>query len=891
MFSLHRTPFVLSLLALATSQACGQTAAPSGQTADTPTDTVVVSGRAASLKKSLAEKRGQRVVSDGVSADEIGAIPDFGLGEALERVPGVSMVVNNGRGESQFMTTRGFNPDYNAVTIDGIALPSTETTRRIVSLDVIPSSLASEVNVYKSFTPEMEGNAIGGLTNLRTRSALDRRGLHAAVRGDMADWTSKPRLRSNSPSGELEATVSNTFGKDDNFGVVLSGSFFSRTSSSLNTAVDSYSYFANAGTQATGSKLNPAKVDVSSALAMPDRLRWLSYDNVRERKSLFAKLDYDNNTNLRAHLGAGWFQHLNDENRHAHWLQNTTTATSPVTVADGSGSAASGQSQADYAKYDQNRQLSYVEAGAQYEPWARGVLDVALNQSHGSYRQDALLYTFAQANSAGLAYDYTQAPGAVPVMVPRNNSQLFDATRYTLSGTNGSQLERSDTNQTTLKIDFSHNLDATAKGWGVKGGLQQRNADKTYNYDESLFNTASGQTVTLAQMGVNPSVYVPYTSLAGRPMLFVDQTAASAYVAGNAALFTPAANNTFNSTTRDFEVREDLSAAYAMGAYQSTALTALFGLRAERMATTIDTWLPSPITQAAVFAPYHGTATRTDLLPSVNLTWAPQRSLQVRAAVGESLARPQYSQLAQNANAVSGTTVNTTLANPGLNPRRSRNLDTSIEWYPNPNLAITAGLFDKRISDEIANTTSTSNFTVGSQTYTQNTTQATNVGTATVRGIELGFTQIRFTELPGLLSDFGLSANLTLMDQSAASVRMADNSLRQMPGLQESAKQIANVSLLWGTGPWSGQVAYKRTGRTLLTVSTASAAQDVYIATTAIVDAQLRYALNKDLSVTVQAKNLTDQAQQRRLTGPNGNLFNQEIYNGRSYWVGMAWAY
>jgi TonB-dependent receptor len=224
-----RAPFVLSLLSLSITQALAQAAQlpepPTASATSVPAaevlNAVVITGRALSARKGIAEKRAERVVSDGVSSDEIGSIPDFGLGEALERVAGVSMIVNNGRGESQYMTTRGLNPDYNTVTIDGVALPGTETTRRVVSMDVIPASVAKAVQVYKTFTPEMDGNAIGGVTNLKTRSAFDKMGLHTSIRADAADWTSRPRAAKNSPSGELELTTSNTFGEHNQFGMLL----------------------------------------------------------------------------------------------------------------------------------------------------------------------------------------------------------------------------------------------------------------------------------------------------------------------------------------------------------------------------------------------------------------------------------------------------------------------------------------------------------------------------------------------------------------------------------------------------------------------------------------------------------------------------------------------
>ena len=101
-------------------------------------------------------------------------------------------------------------------------------------------------------------------------------------------------------------------------------------------------------------------------------------------------------------------------------------------------------------------------------------------------------------------------------------------------------------------------------------------------------------------------------------------------------------------------------------------------------------------------------------------------------------------------------------------------------------------VFNKNIHDEIANVTSTTNTTVGAQVYTQNTTQASNVGTASVTGLELGYTQVRFTSLPAPWSDFGVSANVTVMDQHGAGVAMSNGTVRAMPQLQDSPKNIGN---------------------------------------------------------------------------------------------------
>ncbi|SDZ70422.1 TonB-dependent receptor [Variovorax sp. YR266] len=887
-------PFVLGVLPLSVTRAWAQaqpgpSPASSAEPSAPATELapVVITGRALSAKKAIAEKRAERVVSDGVSSDEIGSIPDFGLGEALQRVPGVSMIVNNGRGEAQFMTLRGFNPDYNSVTIDGIALPATETTRRVVSLDVIPASLASQVSVYKTFTPEMEGNAIGGLTNLRTRSAFDNPGQHFSLRTDLSDWTNHRRLDRSSPSGQLEGTMSTTFGEHNEFGALLSGSYFRRVSSSLNTAIDSYSFYPKGGAQTNAAKLNPATADVSNAIAFPDRLRWLTYDNIRERKSLFGKLEYDNHSNFRAHLTGGWFQHLNDEDRRAQWLQNTATASSPVTVNGLTGSAASGQSQTDYAKFDQNRQLRYVEAGAEYQPWDRGLIDVTYNEASGSYRQDSKLHTFATGNSTALGYDYTLVPGSVPVFTPRNGSALYDTSRYNLTE-NTSQVEQSTTHQHTLKVNLSHNLEDGAQGWGFKTGFQLRDLTKNYNFDEQRFNPATGRPITLAQVGASSAMVVPYNSN-GRSLLLVDPALAQAYFNANPGRYTLSPDQVARSTSQDFDVSERISAAYGMAAYQLENFTATAGARVEHAATRIDTWMPTPLNQSTTYGQTSQSSSRTDVLPSVNLSWDIHPDLRLRTGLGRSLARPIYSDLGQNSSSVAGNIITTTQANPDLQPRKSRNLDVSLEWHPSLDSMVSVALFDKNISNEIARLTSTNNLMIGGASYTQNLTQASNVGTAKVNGLELGATDVHFDFLPAPFNAFGGAANFTLMDQKPASVRMSNGTSRAMPQMQDSPTRMANLALLWGSGAWSGQVAYNYTGKTLTSLSTTNSALDIYYAAIKTVDMQVRYQYSKALSFALQAKNLTG-AKLRRVTGPGQSLLNQEIDNGKSYWFGMTYA-
>ena len=136
-------------------------------------------------------------------------------------MPGVSLQINNGRGEDQFLTIRGLNPDYDTTTVDGMALASTEETTRWVSLDVIPSVVVKGVDVDKTWRVDQPSDAVGGIADLHTRSAFDHPGQFFDAHADAAYWEDTEQVHSKLPSGNLDATYSNTFGPSDEFGVLV----------------------------------------------------------------------------------------------------------------------------------------------------------------------------------------------------------------------------------------------------------------------------------------------------------------------------------------------------------------------------------------------------------------------------------------------------------------------------------------------------------------------------------------------------------------------------------------------------------------------------------------------------------------------------------------------
>lgn len=859
-------------------------------------DEVVVTGTRLSVRESIRAKRQTDAISDSIAADEVGSIPDFGLGEAVQRLSGVSLIINNGRGEAQFLSVRGFNPDYNAVTVDGVALPSTETTRRTVSLDVVPATFASRVTLLKSAFADRTSEAVGGSTDLRTRSAFDHNSLFISGRANLSDWTNGPRFRDRNPSGQAEFTLSDRFGADRRFGALLQLGYFRRDSSSLNTATDTYGYYAYTSgaqnlpalrqTSATAASATLQPTDsVDGLVAIPDRFRWLTYDNVRQRKSIFGKLEYDDGRGVAAHLTGGSFTHTNSENRYSQFLSRSGNAT--VNSAT-TGGFASGSAQVDFDNFEQTRRVSYAQLDGHVPVGEGWRLSAIANRARGSYHQGTVEDVFTQAANTGLAFTYRAEPGPTPLFMPNANSSYFDPARY-LESYHMLRDERSRTEVTTLKANLGTN-DDDDRDWRFKTGVDYRDLSLNYDLQENRFNRAATAATTLATIGALKQSYQPFNG-EGLGMLVIDPLKTAAFFEANPSLFTPATTNVQNSSIGDFHVDERVTAAYATAVRKGPVWSLGLGLRYENLRRTVSSSQPSPLNSTANYVAVDVKQNEGRVFPSAWASYDLTAQTRLKLAASQTQARPRFSDLAQNSSPsvnLTTLTASQSVANPDLKPRLATNLDLSLEHYQGDTL-VSIAVFHKTISDEIVRTTSVQtgvSLPGMSGAYTLTTSRAENRDESKVDGVEIGVSIPRFSRGPSLVRDFGVSSNLSLMRMTAPTIRMSDGTFRRTPQMVESAKRAANVTVFYAKGPFGANLSYNYTGKIPISFATDNAVNDLYYKASTTVDAQLRYRPVRAVTVLVQAKNLTN-TRPTRVIGPSQTLSKEQLDNGRAYYLGV----
>jgi iron complex outermembrane recepter protein len=190
---------------------------------------VVVTGIRASLQKALDIKEQAVGVVDAISAEDIGAFPDASLGEAMQRVPGVTVTrtavttTNKTNGAELFtgnpssITVRGFGGDFTETLVDG--RPQASAVGRTFDFASVGADWVTEVGVYKTPDFTLSSGAVGATVNIKFPKPFDHPGPQARAFASETTTTNDGSFRP--ATGVL---FSDTF-FDNTLGILVNGDF------------------------------------------------------------------------------------------------------------------------------------------------------------------------------------------------------------------------------------------------------------------------------------------------------------------------------------------------------------------------------------------------------------------------------------------------------------------------------------------------------------------------------------------------------------------------------------------------------------------------------------------------------------------------------------------
>jgi len=204
-------------------------------------DEIVATGIRQSLKSAQDLKANADTFVDAITAEDIGALPDRSVSEALQRVPGVSIIRFSGANDPDHFDVEG-----SGVVVRGLPFVRSELNGRDVFAantsgvlgfeDVSPELLGSVV-VFKNQSADLIEGGIAGSIDLRTRLPFDgggKRVIAGTIEGTYSDLSEEI-----DPSGSV--LLSDTWDtKSGRFGLLVNGSLNNLTSRADSVQVASF---------------------------------------------------------------------------------------------------------------------------------------------------------------------------------------------------------------------------------------------------------------------------------------------------------------------------------------------------------------------------------------------------------------------------------------------------------------------------------------------------------------------------------------------------------------------------------------------------------------------------------------------------------------------------
>ncbi|MFN3302529.1 MAG: TonB-dependent receptor [Roseateles sp.] len=291
-----------------------------------------------------------------------------------------------------------------------------------------------------------------------------------------------------------------------------------------------------------------------------------------------------------------------------------------------------------------------------------------------------------------------------------------------------------------------------------------------------------------------------------------------------------------------------------------------------------------------------------DWLPSANVSVNLSRELMLRAAAAKVMSRPPLQNLNPGGTLSTTGTLSYTGGNPNLDPFRATTLDASLEWYHAKNAFVGLGLFHKKIKSYVLTkgfdqpykdsglplSLLPSNFT-GDEVFRFSV--PVNSPGGNLSGFEINVQQ-PFSFLPGIGKNFGVLANYTQVKSKMEYVLSATSvgAATVTEDLVNLSPRSWNLSFYYDDGTFSGRVSTSARSAFLTTVPAGNNQDVAGKNKTLNVDLSMGYKLNKQLEVTFEATNLTNQPNDQFISRAMDNVVVNH-YTGREFIVGARYRF
>ncbi len=803
--------------------------------------TATRSGQAAALNQQKTASN----VSNVVAADQIGRFPDANLGDALKRIPGVTVALD--QGEARFGSIRGTEPRFNSVMVNGERVPSAEATVREVQLDLIPADMVQAVEVSKTLTPEMDADAIGGAVNVVTRAAPPGFRLSSTLGGNYN------QIREQ--GGLIGGVVAGNRYFADKLGIIASASYYDQDFGSDNKE----------GVW--------AQTDDGRAYIEEFDLR--RYDVQRTRRSVSGSFDYKfdaNNTVMLRSL----YNHRDDwENRfRARYIFGEPNAQGVSTTEIRRQTKGGGPDpRVQQARLEDQRTQSHQLSG-EHLLGGRATLTWSGSIARASETRPDERYIDWRVRNLAVQGDLSDEQNPRYTVV---NPALEAPERYTfrrIELTNGFTTDKDRNARVDLLLPLRQGENESRLKFGARIRSKEKVRDNDYFFATPTdafgnmlaegaqdFSTESNRAGDYRYGFFSTPAFLAGLDLRN-PALFELEDQPGEYAAGN------------------FDASERIAAGYVqLDQRFGPRVSLVGGVRLEQTRIEyrgfeydIDEDVARPTPTA--------TQSYANVLPSVNVRFDVDANTVLRGAVTTSLARPNYFDLVPYRE-ISLEDEELSIGNPDLKATRAVNFDLMAERYFESVGLVSAGVFHKDISDFIFGFTQFSAVDPVTGREFRSISQPRNGASASLTGVEVAF-QRQLDMLPGLLRYVGLYANYTFNDSKVSGLGIEGRDEESLP-LLGTAKHSGNFSLSYDAPRFTARIAFNYQSESL-DAGEGGYNEDAFFDRWADrrtdIDANITWLVTPSARFFVEANNLNDRPL-RYFQGTRGRLMQDELYGRR----------
>ena len=681
------------------------------QTADTvaesPEDTIIVTGLRRSLQSAQAIKRNSDQIIDSVVAEDIGKLPDINVSDSLARITGVQ--VNRANGEAGAVLIRGL--DQFVTTYNGRDIFTAEA-RRVATQD-FPAGGVAALEVYKSSSANLVEPGLAGLINVRSRRPFDFKGLEVAgavnaIYTDQRkayDWNGNLLVsdRWETGIGEFGALVNVSYTSLRYLDSARFDGGFIETG-----FLDSPGVYRRARDNERG---NPA-----ANIRYPDAVGIFYGQGDRQRPSVNAALQWKPTPELEFYfdgLYQGFRRQVSDhqlfvpifgDGRFTNVvLRPNSTAVQSLTST---GSVRPELFQA--ATNERTDTYQFAVGGT----WTGERVKISGDVAHTDTNFNLSIYSldtaFNRAPVVNVNYNVPRGDGGVEFNFVDFDTQ--NPANFVYRGFFDRQLvAKGDDIQARADLEYDTQISFLPKLY-VGGRFVDRNGSFTngerYNYQEPQGIPLTGLPLDI---GILPGGFrgsdIQLTRQWAGPLR--ESIRDNIVQLRNRAGFAP--GEPPSNPLQAFTANEKSYAAYGQLRYEfglGVPLDGLIGVRVVRTEETLNGTSRVTDANGERFVPTIGKNNYTDYLPNASLRAKFTDQIQLRLAFSQTRTRPEFGQLNPSLiiDPPGGNSFRTARGgNADLKPVKSDNYDATLEYYFSPTGSATVGVFRRNIDGFISN--------------------------------------------------------------------------------------------------------------------------------------------------------------------------------------------